>query len=238
MNIAVITAKGNNSQLANKNLIKVCGKSFIEHQFEAAENCDLIDFIYISTSDIDIINESEKIGISVIKRPDELSQPDTNHGDVISHIVEELEKLHHKINTITILLGNTLMVSPIDIQNCITNVNSSDKIDSSMTVWKAQDDHPLRSMKINDHGFLESYLNVKNVDTNRQSYEDVYYYDQGPWTFKMKSFKKYQIERTGPGPWWWMAKNCKPELRYWVTGRDIHDNMDVRISEFWQKNIK
>ena len=55
MNIAVITAKGNNSQLANKNLIKICGKSFIEHQFEAAKNCNLIDFVYISSNDVNII---------------------------------------------------------------------------------------------------------------------------------------------------------------------------------------
>lgn len=46
-NICIITAKGNNTSIRNKNLLDVCGKSLLEWQINAAKEAMLIDDIYI-----------------------------------------------------------------------------------------------------------------------------------------------------------------------------------------------
>ena len=232
-NFVVITAKGGNQSLNNKNIIPINGKPSLYWPLNSAQKSKMIDHVYISTEDKKIKNNGLKYNAKIIDRPKKLSQPMTNHGDVIKHAVEFLELNYKNINTITILLGNSVMINSTDINNNIKMLNKNKELDSCMTVWKAQDDHPLRAMIINDDGYLESYKKVKKIDTNRQSYKDVFYYDQGPWTFKYNSFKKALKYKNGPGPWWWMGKNCHPIIRPWVTGKDTHSKLDLDISKWW-----
>ena len=158
----------------------------MEWQIRAAQKSKLIDEIYVTTEDDKIKNVALENNVKVIDRPLQLSQPDSNHSDVIEHAILSIGKKHATIDTVTILLGNTVMVSEDDIDNNINKLLNDHNADSAMTVWVvAQDDHPLRAMKINKLGYLESYLNVENLSSNRQSYEKVVFYDQGPWTSKI-----------------------------------------------------
>ena len=168
-NFVVITAKGGNQSLNNKNIIPINGKPSLYWPLNSAQKSKMIDHVYISTEDKKIKNNGLKYNAKIIDRPKKLSQPMTNHGDVIKHAVEFLELNYKNINTITILLGNSVMINSTDINNNIKMLNKNKELDSCMTVWKAQDDHPLRAMIINDDGYLESYKKVKKIDTNRQS---------------------------------------------------------------------
>lgn len=239
MHIALLTAKGNNKTIENKNIKVIGGIPCMAWSILAAKESDYIDEIFVTTEDQKIKKVAEEYGARVIDRPNELSQPLSNHGDVILHGSKKAaERVDEEIDTVTILLGNTVMTQHRDIDNAIETVLSSDAIDSCMTVWKAQDDHPLRAMVINEDGYLESYLDVENPDTNRQSYQDVFYYDQGPWTVRMSSLLRSEESREGPGPWWWMGKNCKAIERLWATGRDTHTQFDVDLAEWWVKKYR
>ena len=91
-------------------------------------------------------------------------------------------------------------------------------------------------MVVNKNGFLESFLKNVKADTNRQSYPEVFFYDQGPWTVKYETLRRTKKTKDGPGPWWWMGKNCIPIEREWVTGKDIHNNFDIEITKWWIEN--
>lgn len=205
----------------------------------AARESQFIDDVFVSTEDLKIKEVALTYDAKVIDRPDNLSQPFSNHGDVIIHGAQQAQKsVDSEIETVTILLGNTVMTQAEDIDAAIQTVLEDPHADSCMTVWKAQDDHPLRAMVVNNQGYLESYLDVDTPDTNRQSYRDVYYYDQGPWTVQMSSLMRSVETREGPGPWWWMGKNCRSVERIWVTGRDTHTDFDVAIAEWWIKRFR
>ena len=235
--IALLTAKGNNQTIEDKNIKIIGGKPTMAWSILASLQSKYIDQIYVSTECSNIKKIAEEYGALVIDRPADLSQPFSNHGDVIIHGARHIAKVTpNEIGTITILLGNTVMTQSKDINDAIETVLSDPSIDSSMTVWRAQDDHPLRAMVINKDGYLESYLKGETPDTNRQSYRDVYFYDQGPWTVRMSSLLRSEKTKEGPGPWWWMGKNCKPVERMWVTGRDTHSQIDIDIAEWWLKN--
>jgi CMP-N-acetylneuraminic acid synthetase len=235
--IALLTAKGNNQTIENKNIKIIGGKPSMAWSIQAALQSKYIDLVYVSTECMSIKKVAEDYGARVIDRPADLSQPLSNHGDVILHGARYIANAApYEIGTITILLGNTVMTQSKDIDNTIETVLSDPSVDSSMTVWKAQDDHPLRAMVINNDGYLESYEKGETPDTNRQSYREVFFYDQGPWTVRMSSLLRSEKTKEGPGPWWWMGKNCKPVERLWVTGRDTHSQIDVDVAEWWLKN--
>jgi CMP-N-acetylneuraminic acid synthetase len=239
VNIAIITAKGGNTTLENKNIKEICGKPSIYYSISAALEAETIDEVFVSTECPLITKVAKEAGAKIIERPNDLSQPLSNHGDVIVHGAKAArEILEQEIGTITVLLGNTVMVTAKDIDNAVNTTLSSEENDSCMTVWKAQDDHPFRAMVIGEDGFLKPFLDNKNTDTNRQSYPDVFFYDQGPWTVRYNSLMRSEETHEGPGPWWWMGKNCVPVERLWVTGRDTHTQYDIDIAEWWLKKYR
>ena len=235
-NIALITAKGGNVTIENKNLIEVEGKTFLGWQITAAKESKYIDEVFVSTECPNIKKESNKYNAVIIERPIDLAQPFTNHGDAILHGAKSAQDiLREEIGIVTILLGNTVMNIGADIDASIEALISNPMADSSMTVWQAQDDHPYRAMTIGDDGFLQSFLEIDNADTNRQSYPEVYFYDQGPWSVRYSALIASKRNETGPVCWWWMGNNSMPIIRNWVTGKDTHTQLDVEVARLWLK---
>ncbi len=231
--IAIVTAKGGNQSLSDKNVRLVNGKPCLAWPLEAAQSSELIDRVFVTTED-DLIREvGLQWGASIIDRPADLAQPFTNHGDVILHAAQAAAERVGEPETITILLGNTVMVTPRDIDAAIRRTLADPATDSCMTVWLAQDDHPYRALRIDEHGFLRPFLDIPRPDTNRQSYPPAYFYDQGPWTVRFASLMRSAETKEGPGPWWWMGHNSAAIERPWITGRDTHTELDLQIAEWW-----
>ncbi len=233
MNAAIITARGGSKSIRNKNIYKVNGHPLIYYPIKAATDARNIDRIFISTDSEEIALVGRELGAAIIQLPEHLAGDHVNHGDVIKHAVEEVNVLYPELENVVLLLGNTVMINGEIIDHCLQLLAEHAELDSCMTVWEAQDDHPLRAMAINNEGLLEPYGDKnRNVSTERQSYPKAYYYDQGVW-----AFRKYTVQsRYGVNPWWWMGKRCQPVIRTWVTGRDIHTHFDLGISEWWLQN--
>ena len=234
MNVAIITARAGSKSIINKNILEVKGKPLIYYPIKASLDALKIDKVFVSTDGEGIAAASEKYGATVIPRPDELGGDTINHGDVIKHAVEWVDERYDNLENVVLLLGNTVYIDGSIIDKCLQKLDDEKGLDSCMTVWEAQDDHPLRAMEIAENGLLRPYGNVeRNVSTERQSYQKAYYYDQGVW-----AFRKYTVQsHDGPNPWWWMGKKSAPIIRTWVTGRDIHTYFDVGISEWWLEGL-
>ena len=240
MNIALITAKGSQTHLKDKNLKLIAGKPSVAYSIEAAISSTSIDKVFLSTESQGIADVGRKFGAKVIERPESLAQHDTNHGDVILHAHQQIKRQVGAYTNLVVLLGNTVMTRPQDISKCLDLLSSDDAATSCMTVWEAQDDHPLRAMVESPDGYLQSYLPNESPDTNRQSYPKVFFYDQGPWVVRARTLEffssgRFEDEARGPGPWWWMGERTLLARRDWVTGRDTHGELDLSIAEWWLK---
>ncbi|WP_162006882.1 acylneuraminate cytidylyltransferase family protein [Roseimaritima sediminicola] len=233
MNVAIVTARAGSKSIINKNIFNVCGRPLIQYPLSAANDAQGIDKVFVSTDGEEIARASRDVGAEIIPRPEELSGDTVNHGDVIKHAVEWVDERHPDLQNVVLLLGNTVQIDGKTIDLCLQKLDSDPTLDSCMTVWQAQDDHPLRALEINDEGLLETWGDkARKVSTERQSYAEAYYYDQGVW-----AFRKHTVQSAdGPSPWWWMGKRSAPVVRTWVTGRDVHTMFDIGISEWWAKN--
>lgn len=227
MNVAIITARAGSKSIKNKNVYPVLGMPMIAYPIAAAQKATLIDRVYVSTDGPSIANVAEQMGCEIIWRPEELGGDHVNHGDVIKHAVEYVDR--PELRNVVVLLGNTVMVDADLIDDGLTLLEERDDLDSVMSVWEAADDHPMRALEIRD-GLLQPYGDPnRQVSTERQSYPKAYYYDQGIWAFRKECVQK----REGPNPWWWMGKRCYPIVRPWVTGRDIHAHLDIDLAQWW-----
>jgi CMP-N-acetylneuraminic acid synthetase len=202
------------------------------YPIRAAKQSVETDGVYVSTEDVMIKTLATKEGALIIDRPIELSQSDSQHKDVIMHAVKEVSREVSTAENFIVLLGNTVQVSPGLIDKCFKMLDE-EGCDSVATVWKAQDDHPYRAMIKNGAGYMESFQQL-DVSSNRQSYPEVYFYDQGIWAFK----KHCALEQKGPRPWVWLGEKCKMIERPWVTGRDIHSWIDISASVWYLTAIQ
>ena len=233
MNVAIVTARAGSKSIIDKNVHPVAGKPLVAYPVQAALDAALVGRIYISTDGEAIADVGRSMGCEIIWRPEELCGDHVNHGDVIKHAVEVADTKEKDLENVVLLLGNTVMIDGELIDKALSILHDRPDLDSVMTVWEAADDHPLRALEIVD-GLVRPYGDPnRQVSTERQSYPKAYYYDQGIWAFRKECVQR----RDGPNPWWWMGKRSYPIVRPWVTGRDIHTLLDVRISEWWLDNI-
>ncbi len=228
MNVAIITARSKSKSIKNKNMIKLNGKNLIEYSIDAALKSKKIDHVFVDSDGEDILKLAKKKKCRTIKRPLYLCTDESTHSEVIRHSVKRVEELlNKKPDIITVLLGNTITNNAKLIDKSISILIKNKSYSSVMSVWEAGDDHPLRALKLKN-GYLTSYVSGNSkVSTNRQTYTKAFFYDQGPWTFRIENLKK----KLGPGPWDWMGHKSFPIIRNWVTGRDIHGKIDIEISK-------
>lgn len=233
MNAAIITARAGSKSILNKNVYPVAGTALIGYPIAAARGARLVDATYITTDGEDIAEVGRRLGCEIIWRPDELSGDHINHGDVIAHAVDHVDRQVRGLANVAVLLGNTVMVDAELIDTSLRMLADRPDLDSVMSVWEAADDHPFRALQI-DGGLVYAFGDKgRQVSTERQSYPKAYYYDQGIWTFRKAAAQR----RDGPNPWWWMGARCAPIVRPWVTGRDVHTLLDVALAEWWVQRL-
>jgi len=232
MSVAIITARSKSKSIKNKNMLEINGKKLVEYSIDAALNSKKIKHIFVDSDGKDILSLAKNKKCHIIQRPKNLSRDSSSHSEVIRNSVKQIINiLNYKPKIITVLLGNTTTNTAKLIDRSISILLKNKTYTSVMSVWEAGDDHPLRALKLKK-GFLTSYIKSKNtISTNRQSYTEAYFYDQGPWTFRIDNLKKIQ----GPGPWDWMGDKSYPIIRNWVTGRDVHGQLDIEISKLLLK---
>ena len=99
--IAIIPARGGSKRVPRKNVRELQGIPLIVWSIRAAQLCNQIDEVYVSTDDKDIRDISIKYGAKVLMRPDVLSSDDASTFDVLKYIY--YEQLPSKVKLVVLL---------------------------------------------------------------------------------------------------------------------------------------
>ena len=120
--LVVIPARKNSRRLKNKNILKINGKSLIQHTVEFALKLKNVQHVLISTDIKDIrkhILLTNRVLIPWI-RPKELSKDKSSTMDVLSHAINWYNNNFGKISGV-ILLQTTSPIRSIKIANKVIN---------------------------------------------------------------------------------------------------------------------
>lgn len=232
---ALITARGNNA-LKHKHLLLVLGKPLVEYPINAVKNCPMIDHIYISSDDKNILQLGSRKGCRAIERPSELSLPTSLHADAIFHALKVMkDEDSYRPDFLVVVLGNTVYFKSEWIKDSIKMLLKNNKISAVVPVYMQNDHHPYRAKYIDKNGFLQPYFDFskKKISTNRQDLSKNYFLCHNFWTLRVSELL---LCRDGQPPWTFMGKNIRPLIV--KGGPDVHSKSDIKLSEICLKNNK
>lgn len=103
MRVALVTARGGSKGLPRKNILKLHGFPLIGWTIKAAQECGMVDRVYVSTEDEEIAKISKSLGANIIPRPEALATDFATSEAVIEHAISWLESKNVKTKQVVLL---------------------------------------------------------------------------------------------------------------------------------------
>lgn len=228
--VALLTGRGNNT-LKDKNVLPVLGKPLLYYPAMAAKSCPEISDFYVSSDDDKILNAAAECGYKMIRRPEELALPTSQHVDAIIHALGVMKEDGVEPDILVVLLANSAIVKKEWIQESIHNLINNPSLSASCPVLLEMDNHPYRSKRLREDGCLDTWFDFKGqkISTNRQDLPMNFVLCHNFWTLNLKNSLYSDVP--GQQPWTFMGNNIKPIVVQ--ESFDVHDEDDLLRSEKW-----
>lgn len=118
--LAIIPARGGSKGIPHKNIMELCGKPLISYTIEAALDSRYIDYVMVSTDDLEIARVSKENGAEVpFMRPAELATDTAKTIDAVIHVISELRFLGKEFSAVVLLQPTEPLRTSYDIDGAI-----------------------------------------------------------------------------------------------------------------------
>lgn len=134
--IAIIPARGGSKRVPKKNIREFQSMPLIAWSIHAAQLCNLVDEVYVSTDDKKIGDIAIQYGAKVLWRPDSLSSDKASTFDVLKYIY--YEQLSCNVELMVLLQPTSPLREKNLIFNGIETMRRSNQSDRIMEVNKLQ----------------------------------------------------------------------------------------------------
>ncbi|MCJ7471358.1 MAG: acylneuraminate cytidylyltransferase family protein [Actinobacteria bacterium] len=220
MIVAVIPARGGSKGIPRKNIIDFCGKPLIAWSILQSKNCKMIDEVYVSSDDDEIIDISCTYGAKAINRPRELATDFSTTEEALLHAVSIIEE-KADIDIVVFLQATSPLRGKKDIEEALTEFRTQ-KVDSLFSAAKLED---FFIWKKTSDGFKSmNYDYRKRI--RRQDVEMQYVENGSIYIFKPSILKKYNNRLGG--------RIGVYEMEFWKTW-EIDTIEDKELCEWYFK---
>jgi len=113
--VALIPARGGSRGVPRKNLARVGGKSLIQRAIEVAMEVRQIDEVIVSSDCDEILQEAQRFGASVVRRPGNLADDDAQTSAVVEHFLSH----HLGVSLLVLLQPTSPLREPQDVEACL-----------------------------------------------------------------------------------------------------------------------
>lgn len=221
---ALLTAKAT-SELKDKNTLKINKKPVLWYPCSEAKKVNEIKKFFVSSEDESILNICKKYGYEKIKRPINLSKPNSKHEDVLKHSINFFKSKGYYPELLVVLLGNAPIIKKKWILDCIKAIKKNKNITAIAPVVLNNDHNPLRAKMIKKNK-LVNFINIKKkISTNRQQLPKSYFLCHNFWVIRTKEI----LKNNGEQPWKFMGKNVMPYVI--EKSIDIHTMEDFHLTK-------
>ncbi len=183
---SIIIARGGSKGIPKKNIMKINNKPLIEYTIEQCLN-SIIDDVYTSSDDDEILEIASKLGSKIIKRPSEFSSDQSTSEEAWLHAISKIPNID--INNDWIFAPQ--VTSPLRHVNDINNALKmalTERWDSIFSGVKFEDFFLWQ--KNNDS--LESYNYDFQDRKRRQDIQKITYLENGSfYIFKPHGLKRF-----------------------------------------------
>jgi CMP-N,N'-diacetyllegionaminic acid synthase len=187
--IALIPARGGSKGIPRKNLKLICGRPLIDYTISAAKESSLIDEIWVSSDDSEIIDFSLTRNIHTLLRPSELSNDMTSAVEVVRHFIEKIPKTVCELDPFIVYLQPT---SPLrnskHIDEAIIQMMAAG-LTATLSVSEAEKS-PYKAFQLDDSGNLISLFDERLSNARRQDLPRCFYPNGAIYGFHVSEFLK------------------------------------------------
>lgn len=190
--LAIIPARGGSKGIPHKNIMKINHKPLIAYSIEAAKGSKFIDYILVSTDDVEIKDVSLNYGAKVpFLRPEEISNDTAKSIDVVLHALEFHKSQGKEFHYVVLLQPTSPLRSSQDIDNAIEIVMEKEA-ESLVSLCEASENPVL--MRVIEDDKLKSFVEFKGNNLRRQDLPKFYifngaiYINSVEMLFKEKTF--------------------------------------------------
>lgn len=174
--LAVIPARGGSKGIPLKNIAKLNGKPLIQIVGEVVSKLDILDRAIVSTDNELIAKTAITAGLDVpFTRPSELSGDVVSDVEVLTHAINEIEKIDKKRYDIIVMLQPTSPMRKVEhVKQAIEKLIYEDW-DSVWTISETDSkNHPLKQLIVKDNSI--SYYDILGSKViARQQLEKTYH---------------------------------------------------------------
>jgi len=185
--IALIPARGGSKGILRKNLALLAGKPLIAYTIEAARSATLIDEIWVSSEDEEIIKVSESFGVKTLLRPKDLADDSASADGVVFHFINSLPNSAQHHEYILVYLQPT---SPLrDGTHIDQALQAMVKSEAAGVVSVVEADKPpQKAFVLDENGYLKSLFNERLSNERRQDLPRCYYPNGAIYAFRISAF--------------------------------------------------
>ena len=190
--IGLIPARGGSKGVYRKNLVKLGGSPLIKYTIDAAKQARLIDEVWVSSDDDEILSYSESLGVKVLFRPKEFSEDKSSAEEVVYHFISSLSGDVKCKNIVIVYLQPTSPLRDHKHINIALDLLDSSKSCGVISVVEAEK-LPYKSFRVDNDGLLLSLFDERLSNARRQDLPTCYYPNGAIYAFRVNDF----IERKG-----------------------------------------
>jgi hypothetical protein len=181
---------------------------------KAAQETALIDRIYVSTDDPDIVRIAREFDARVIERPTYLASKEALGEEAYVHAHQHIVAEGGPAPELYVLLmANAVTISPEQLTEGITELREKPRFDSAVTVSRYNMWSPLRARREMPDGSLQPFVPFETfgdpatLDCDRDSQGDVWFADMGVSIVRPRNL---DFMHTGLLPQKWMGQRIHP----------------------------
>jgi len=223
-----------------KNCYSILGRPLMTYPILAAKQSALVDSVYVSTDDENIMEIASHHGVNIIVRPPELATKNALGEDAFVHgykvIKNEAARNDNNIEFMVLLFCNAATVLPQTVDQSIEVLRENPEYDSAVTVSRYNMWSPLRARKIGEDGLLHPYVpfetfgDPETLNCDRDSQGDVWFADMSLSVVRPGCLENME---KGLLPQKWMGNNIFPIKQ--EAGCDVDYEWQIPGVEYWLK---
>jgi CMP-N,N'-diacetyllegionaminic acid synthase len=185
--LALVPARGGSKGVARKNLRVVAGKPLVQYTLQAALAAKVVDQVFLSSDDAEILALGASTGATPVRRPAEFASDTASATDVVKHFLSMLGSERLAGDPYLVYLQPT---SPL---------RTSAHIDEAFELMRSRGGHtllsvveleksPYKTFSIDSQGRLQSLFEERLSNARRQDLPATYLPNGAMYVFRVSDF--------------------------------------------------
>jgi hypothetical protein len=235
MIVALLLGRKGSLGFPGKNTFPVLGKPLAWYPMNAAKSSGVVDQVYLSTDDEQLMGLAAANGVEVINRPEHLCTAKALGEDAFFHGYQVIcERLQEKPELLVLLFCNAPTVSSAQIREGVSILRADPSADSAITVSRYNMWSPLRARRLDPDGRLRPFVpfdvfgNPQTLNCDRDSQGDVWFADVALSVVRPSNLENME---NGLLPQKWMGRKIRPIFN--EAGLDVDYEWQLPQVEWW-----